>query len=75
MDEQAEPQDRKADCPGGIVALTTEEREMLREFADQLRDHTVRNPVAREALDRAAEQLELAAASPDAEASPDATLG
>ncbi len=71
MDKQAEPNDAEADRPHGIVALTTEEREMLREFADQLRDHNVRNPVAREALDRAAEQLERVAASPATQASPD----
>jgi hypothetical protein len=72
MYDEAEPHDLRAGRPDGIVALTTEEREMLREFADQLRDHNVRNPVAREALDRAAEQLERVAASP---AAPDVRPG
>lgn len=47
---------------GSIAFLTDEERAMLREFADTLRRRIVRNPVARQALDRAAEQLERVAA-------------
>lgn len=63
-DPQGDPPDGTG--PGtfvGIADLTEEEREMLREFAGQLRDQDVRNPVAREALDRAAEQLEQVASS------------
>lgn len=71
MHDEAEPHVDGTGHPDGIVALTMEEREMLREFADQLRDHNVRNPVARDALDRAADQIERVAASTVAKASPD----
>lgn len=47
-----------------IFGLTDEEREMLREFAEQLRNRAVRNRVAREALDRAADGLDRAASAP-----------
>lgn len=50
--------------PGRIADLSECEREMLREFADQLRRRDVSNPVAREALDRAADELERVAATP-----------
>jgi hypothetical protein len=49
---------------GRILGLTDEERDMLREFAVQLRGRVVRNQVAREALDRAADQLDQAASLP-----------
>ena len=69
MHDEAKPDKHRSDepgpvAPGGIAALTEEECEMLREFAGRLRDHDVHNPVAREALDRAAEQLERASVSP-----------
>ena len=47
-----------------IADLSETERAMLREFAVQLRRRDVQNPVAREALDRAADELERAAADP-----------
>lgn len=49
---------------GRIADLSESEREMLREFADQLRRRDVRSPVAREALDHAADELERVAATP-----------
>ena len=69
MNDEAEPQHQPlvANAPdrlGRILDLTEEERDLLREFAERLRDHSVRNPVAREALDRAAAELERAAALP-----------
>lgn len=65
-DDQREPTGR-----GMIAFLTEEERAMLREFAETLRGHDVRNPVARNALDRAAEQLEQVAANRQDDAPPD----
>lgn len=60
-----QPPEQVAPTPSGrIFDLTEEERDLLREFAERLRDHSVRNPVAREALDRAADELERAAALP-----------
>lgn len=69
MNDEAEPQHQPlvANAPdrlGRIFDLTEVERDLLREFAERLRDHSVRNPVAREALDRAAAELERAAALP-----------
>ena len=60
MDEQAGSSDERRERagPDAIAILTEEERQMLREFAERMRGHDVYNPVAREALDRAAEQLE-----------------
>ena len=49
---------------GRIFGLTDEERDMLREFAARLRSKVVRNQVARKALDRAADELDQAAAAP-----------
>ena len=49
---------------GRIFGLTDEERDMLREFAARLRSKVVRNQVARKALDRAADELDQAAATP-----------
>jgi len=73
MDEQAGPSDERRERagPGAIAFLIEEERAMLREFAETLRGHDVRNPVAREALDRAAEQLERVAADRQDDAPPD----
>ena len=69
MQDEDEPRKHLTDQAGPgardrIVALTEEERVMLHEFARQLRDHDVSNPVARAALDRAAEQLQRAAVAP-----------
>lgn len=69
MQDEDEPQEHLTDEAGPdaralIVALTEEERVMLHEFARQLRDHDVSNPVARAALDRAAEHLQRAAVAP-----------
>lgn len=58
------PKARAATGSGRIFGLTDEERAMLREFAVQLRGRPVRNQVAREALDRAAEELDRVAGSP-----------
>lgn len=48
---------------GRIFRLTDEERQMLREFALQLRGRNVRNQVARKALDSAADELDRVASS------------
>ena len=69
MEDESEPRMQAPETSasigsGRIFGLTDEEREMLREFATQLRGRTVRNQVARKALDRAADELEQVASSP-----------
>lgn len=69
MEDESEPQAQSAEAhaatgSGRIFGLTDDERDMLREFAAQLRNKAVRNKVAREALDLAADQLDQAAATP-----------
>ena len=69
MDDESEPHTPPPKTgaligSGRIFGLTDEEREMLREFAVQLRGRTVRNQVAQKALDRAADELDRVASSP-----------
>lgn len=52
---------------GAIPELTPDERALLYEFAERLRARKVRNPVARQALDRAADELSRAASTSSSE--------
>lgn len=68
MEDESEQHAAKASASvglGRIFGLTDEEREMLREFAVQLRGRVVRNQVAQRALDGAADELDRVASSPE----------